>query len=156
MAIVQHSEGTHKTLSETPPPTYEEALYRQSARLPVTEEQADHAEQEERMEADLDREEQQDTAVEEISSDPNDELQIVQSSEVVQGAQAAAPDNKVLGDCVENTKAERNMNISEVIDNNDDNLEMQESEKISENIEDSNPSNDESCDTVETRNVLNV
>jgi hypothetical protein len=75
-----------KPLTEAPPPTYEEALDRQTVRLTDIEEQAGHAEQEEVPGTDLAREVRDNniTNLEGISSEPTDDIVIQPREEILE------------------------------------------------------------------------
>eukprot|EP00092_Neocalanus_flemingeri_P011813 GFUD01012742.1.p1 GENE.GFUD01012742.1~~GFUD01012742.1.p1 ORF type:complete len:409 (+),score=129.27 GFUD01012742.1:35-1261(+) len=155
-AVVCESSAP-KTLSEAPPPSYEEALYRQTVRIPEPEEIEDLTEQEGMMDGDLGREVQESTDnVDGVNCEPTVEILIIQSIEDVQGAHAATSCEIDVGDSENNNKSEDNIDNIEFFNEKLKNHEMEESEKPTKNDEECNVSKSESCEPDETGHVVNV
>eukprot|EP00092_Neocalanus_flemingeri_P003195 GFUD01003414.1.p1 GENE.GFUD01003414.1~~GFUD01003414.1.p1 ORF type:complete len:403 (-),score=116.93 GFUD01003414.1:145-1353(-) len=149
-AVVCESSGP-KTLSEAPPPSYEEALYRQTVRIPENQEQADQAEGVEIVVGEV-----QDNTddVDGVNFEPTVEILIIQSSEDVEGAHVTTSGEIDMSE--NHKKSEENIDNIEDFNENADNHEMEESEKTTQNVEVCNVSKSESCEPDETGHVVNV
>eukprot|EP00092_Neocalanus_flemingeri_P070860 GFUD01087003.1.p1 GENE.GFUD01087003.1~~GFUD01087003.1.p1 ORF type:complete len:425 (+),score=131.73 GFUD01087003.1:69-1277(+) len=149
-AVVCESSAP-KTLSEAPPPSYEEALYRQTVRIPENQEQADQAEGVEIVVGEVQNNTDE---VDGVNFEPTLEILILQSSE--EGAHMTTSGEIDSRDGENHKKSQENIANKEDFNENADNHEMEESEKPTQNVEVCNVSNSESCEPDETGHVVNV